>query len=107
MPGSLVARLKICSNFSAKTDIELHNKENYVIYLGRLSPEKGIRTLIAGAKLLRNVCVKIAGTGPLEAEVRRAVSKLSNVDYVGYVDGRQKDNLIRKARAMIVPSEWY
>lgn len=58
--------------------------------LGRLSPEKGIDVLIKAASATRDVpelIWAVAGTGPLEGELREAANSLPNIHFVGYVDG--------------------
>ena len=58
--------------------------------LGRLSPEKGIDVLIKAAQLTENVpelVWAVAGTGPLEGELREAAKSLPQIRFVGYVDG--------------------
>jgi len=58
--------------------------------LGRLSPEKGIDVLIKAAQATRDVpelVWAVAGTGPLEGELREAAQTLPNIHFVGYVDG--------------------
>ena len=101
------SRISICGNYAARFESEPGNKRGYFLYLGRLSPEKGIQTLLSAARRLQGVNIKIAGTGPLELEVKRQAESLGNLDYVGYVHGQQKQDLVRGASAMIVPSEWY
>jgi len=80
----------------------------YLLYAGRLTEEKGLRTLLecwrSGPDLPRLV---IAGTGPLEAEVGQAASSLPNVDWLGSVPGDRVLDLMRRAAATICPSLWY
>jgi glycosyltransferase involved in cell wall biosynthesis len=80
----------------------------YFLYAGRLTEEKGLRVLLdcwrKGADL---PLLKIAGTGPLEEEVRQASATLRNVEWLG---GRGSDEvleLMRDARALLCPSQWY
>ena len=76
-------------------------------YFGRLAEEKGLSTLVqaaakAGAKL------KIAGTGPLESELKKLAADLNaQVEFVGYLSGDSLHDFVRQARAVILPSEWY
>jgi len=80
----------------------------YLLYAGRLTEEKGLRTLLkcwrSGPDLPRLV---IAGTGPLEAEVSQAVAALSNVEWLGSVPGGRVLDLMGRAAATICPSLWY
>lgn len=81
----------------------------YVLYLGRLSSEKGLWTLIAAMKQLKDIRLKIAGTGPLEQSLRRFVleKELKNVDFVGFKTGTEKWALLRDSLFVVVPSECY
>ena len=98
----------------AKKTIAMHNfvdkvtwkdtkKQDYALYFGRFSEEKGIGTLIKVCKELPNVQFVFAGTGPLE----ESVNGLSNVKNVGFQTGDALEQLIREARFSIYPSEWY
>lgn len=106
---------KLDSNplFASKT-VAIHNfldeipwkeveKEDYVLYFGRYSEEKGIRTLIEAAKRLPDVNFIFAGKGPLED----LVVNVENIKNVGFKSGEELENLIRKARVSVYPSEWY
>ena len=79
----------------------------YILYVGRLSKEKGVATLIeaagrAGAPL------HIVGTGPIEPELRTlAASCKANVTFRGHLAGAELAEAFRNALAVVVPSEWY
>ncbi len=79
----------------------------YFVYLGRLSREKGIKTLIHAAHEA-NVDLKVIGNGPLEEELKILASSLdANVDFLGYQAGEALHKVIRNARAVVLPSECY
>lgn len=79
--------------------------EGYALYFGRLSREKGIITLLqAHEKLPRNFPLKIAGTGPLEDDLRK---KYPKVEFLGYKDRQYLHDVVAKASFVVVPSEWY
>lgn len=82
---------------------------HYILFMGRLSAEKGLLTLLRGFAALPGVKLKIAGTGPLEPELKTYAreKQLRNVEFLGFVSGDQKLELVRGALAMILPSEWY
>jgi len=82
---------------------------NYVAYIGRLSPEKGLWTLIKAFEQLRDIKLKIAGTGQMEYALRSFVreKKLDNVEIVGFVAGNEKSEFLQKSRFIVLPSEWY
>lgn len=78
-------------------------KKDYVLYFGRFSDEKGIRTLLAACRELPEIQFVFAGSGPLESELGAE----SNVTNVGFQTGADLERLIREARFSIYPSEWY
>ena len=83
-----------------KKDVQ---KQDYILYFGRFSQEKGIGTLIQVAKQLPDVQFVFAGSGPLEDQV----SGVKNIKNVGFQRGEALEKLIREARFSIYPSEWY
>lgn len=84
-------------------------KEDYILYLGRLSEEKGIITLLKALQSINCIKLKIAGEGELKEEILQfcTVNNMKNVEILGYLDGIMKDKLISCARAVIAPSEWF
>lgn len=83
------------------------NPGNYFLYFGRLSAEKGIYTLVKAA-CQAGVKLKIAGIGPEEKELKALATKLGgDVEFLGYRSGNDLHDLIRNARAVVLPSEWY
>src|SRR5690606_22142450 len=76
---------------------------DYFLFVGRLSAEKGIVTLLEAA-LRAGVPLRIAGTGPLEAELR-ALPGAERVRWLGFCAGEDLAQQIRGARALVLPSE--
>jgi len=79
-----------------------------ICYFGRLSYQKGIKTLIDAVKGL-DIVLKIIGTGLLEEELRLKVKKerIENIRFVGYKTGNELMNEIKKSMAVVVPTECY
>ena len=90
-------------NFIENVEWKEVEKKGYILYFGRFSQEKGIKTLIDVCKLLPNIQFVFAGTGPLEDEV----NSIPNIKNLGFQTGEALENLIREARFSIYPSEWY
>ena len=78
-------------------------KENYILYFGRYSEEKGIKTLLQVCKNLPQIQFHFAGSGPLEEEIK----KISNIKLHGFLSGKQLTDEIRKAKLVVFPSECY
>lgn len=119
-----IDRIICCSQFMkkkldlnpilAKKTIAMHNfidriswqkceKKNYVLYFGRYSQEKGIKTLIKVCSQLKNINFIFAGNGPLEKEI----NEVENITNVGFKSGDELRRLIQEAKFSIYPSEWY
>jgi glycosyltransferase involved in cell wall biosynthesis len=81
----------------------------YAVYFGRLSPEKGLLTLLRAFEQAAPARLKIAGTGPMEAELQQFIRDkgLDNVELVGFLSGAQKSELLSRALFAVIPSEWY
>lgn len=80
--------------------------EDYYIYVGRLSAEKGIISLIKAFSEM-NHHIKIYGDGPLRKEVEAYSNLYPNIEYLGFKDKDFLNEEIKKANAMIVPSICY
>ena len=79
----------------------------YFLFLGRLSQEKGVWTLLRAAEQLKKAQFIVAGAGSLEGDIRVWLSDhgMNNVKLVGFQSGEAKNELIRNASALVVPSE--
>lgn len=84
-----------------------HGKENYYCYVGRLSHEKGVNTLLEAAKQLPYKLMVIGG-GPLSDELKaKANDSKGSIEFVGYKQWDEIKTLVGKARFTVIPSEWY
>ena len=82
----------------------------YALFVGRLSPEKRVATLLnAWSKLREAIPLKIAGDGPDRAALERQAheSHLQNVEFLGRLPRSTTIEMIQGARFLVFPSEWY
>lgn len=79
------------------------NAGDYVLYFGRFSEEKGIRTLAEVCKCMPDVPFVFAGNGPLEG----LLQGIPNVTVAGFLTGKGLVDVIKRARFVVFPSEWY
>ena len=86
--------------------LSLSKRNNDFLFIGRLSEEKGITTLLKAAKYTDAV-IFIIGDGPLQHEVREITRKFSNVNYLGKLTHNQVINHLQKTKALILPSQCY
>lgn len=86
-------------------DVELFpKKEDYYCFIGRLSHEKGAKTLIEAANQLPYKLLIIGG-GPLMDELKAVAN--TNIEFVGFKQWDDIKQLVGKARFSVIPSEWY
>jgi glycosyltransferase involved in cell wall biosynthesis len=82
----------------------------YALFVGRLSEEKGIWSLLRAWQSLPHIPLRIVGEGPLQAEVARYVAANGLADRVTLVGRRPADEVLREmqgARFVVFPSIWY
>lgn len=80
------------------------------LLLSRLTVEKGVRIVLQAIALLSPELkfeLVVAGRGALEQEVRDAAARDPRIRFVGYVTGSVKDELLRSAQFLLIPSLWY
>lgn len=93
----------VMHNFVDAVEPKDVQKQDYVLYFGRYSQEKGIATLVQAAKELPHIRFVFAGSGPLEGLLEGA----ANIENVGFQTGEALEMLIRQAKFTVYPSEWY
>lgn len=81
-----------------------YKKGDYYCFIGRLSHEKGAKTLIDAANQLPYKLVVIGG-GPLMDELRNIAH--DNIEFVGFKQWDEIKQLVGGARFSVIPSEWY
>ena len=77
-----------------------------VVFVGRLSVEKGVRDVLELAESLPSIEFSVAGHGPLEEEVAAAAGRLPNLEFVGSLDHAAVLRLLERARVCVMPSRW-
>jgi glycosyltransferase involved in cell wall biosynthesis len=94
--------------FAAEQQPTPAEEGKYALFLGRLSEEKGLITLLTAAQQA-NVPLYIVGEGPMRTtlEIIIAQDKLTQVRLAGYLAGPALAQAIARARFTVVPSEWY
>jgi len=82
----------------------------FALFVGRLSTEKGILTMLKAWKILSpHIPLKIIGDGPLRSEVLQFIedNSLKSVEYLGAVHHDQVLSLMKDANFLVFPSECY
>ncbi len=101
-------RITVKPNFLPNPPPPGEGQGGYAVYVGRLSAEKGLRTLLNAATLIPHIPIKILGDGPLRDELESKSRNLNiNIEFYGSVDKNTVLATIRNAAFQIIPSEWY
>ncbi len=80
----------------------------YALFVGRLSPEKGVFTLLEAWKRLGGrVLLKVVGDGPLMPEVARLAQEVPGVEVLGRKGPDEVYALMGEASFLVFSSEWY
>ncbi len=93
-------------NFVFDSGDGLLEREPSVLFIGRLSPEKGIEALLEAFKK-SPYSLKIIGGGPYEAQVKQAALAHQNIDYLGFQKKEFIMDALKKTSGLIFPSVWY
>lgn len=81
----------------------------YLAYFGRLSPEKGLETLLKAMALVPEAQLRVIGDGPLRPRLLSLSQELQlqNVQFAGYLSGETLWSAVSQAQFTILPAEWY
>jgi len=80
----------------------------YFLYAGRLTEEKGLRTLLQCWKNAPSLPpLRIVGTGPLQDEVKDSVATIPNAEWLGSKSSEEVIELMGRAKATVCPSLWH
>ena len=107
LPGS---KILVKPNFVDPDPGPGNGEREYVLFVGRLSSEKGLRTLLTAWSFLRNyIPLLIVGDGPMREELEKYVRELglSSVQFCGSLTRSRTMEAMRNARCLLFPSECY
>jgi glycosyltransferase involved in cell wall biosynthesis len=109
--GGLPAKKIVVKPNFVEVDPGEHNGKlgSYALFVGRLTKEKGLRTLLAAWESLpRTIPLYLAGEGPLRAELQQRSERagLTGVHFLGSQSHAKVQELMRGARLVVFPSEW-
>lgn len=106
--GFAAGKLRVISNFILDEKLEDFHSEkgSYYCYVGRLSSEKGLVTLLEAASALPQFELRIIGTGPLEDELKAKYTG-SNIKFEGFMKWTGLKDILGNSKFMVMPSECY
>lgn len=101
LPNATIRKIYNPIDFENVRNVHPENNEYYV-YVGRLSQEKGVITLCEQLKEYKNIL--IIGDGPLKPKLE---NKYQNISFVGWKNKGEINNYFKNTRILILPSLWY
>lgn len=108
--GLPAAKIVVKPNFVHPDPGAERDVSDYALFVGRLSPEKGLGTLLAAWKQLGSkIPLRIVGDGPMRGELEALVERLglARVRFLGHLDRQAVFAAMKSARFLVVPSECY
>lgn len=109
--GFAAEKITVKPNFLTLDPLVGEHQGNSVLFVGRLTQEKGILTLLEAWKLLGEAAplLKVVGEGPLSEQARAFIQThgLTQVELLGLRSRNEIFELLKHARVLIQPSEWY
>ncbi len=106
--GLPAARISVKPNFVDSDPGAGRGGGGYALFVGRLSTDKGIDTLLRAWKTLGpDIPLKIAGDGPMAPDVRTAAATTSGIEYLGRQTRERVFSLMSDAAFLVFPSIWY
>ena len=100
-------RIMVKPNVTYPVPIGNASRRAHALFVGRLSKEKGVATLLTAWNGLTGIPLKIAGEGPLEAAVREAASTNQQIELLGWQSKQAVADLMAGSKFVVMPSEWY
>lgn len=107
--GLPAAKIEIKPNvFCPEVDF-VRPQGKFVLYVGRLSEEKGVRTLLHAWEDLPHIPLKLIGEGPLSVELQSLAARkgLTHIEFLGYADAHKYNDYMQGAKFLVIPSICY
>lgn len=101
--------IEIIPNFVELRDYEpSYDSDEYVLYFGRITKEKGVLNLIKAMEALPSFNLKVVGDGEELPKLAAYVheQQVENVEFLGPVWGEDLKPILAAARMVVVPSVW-
>ena len=101
-------RIIVKSNFVYPDPGPGDGNGGYVLFVGRLTPEKGVETLLAAWEKVKTPAkLIIVGEGPLDDRVKTYCAGKKNAEWLGPKSSSEVKELMGDATVLVLASEWY
>jgi len=107
LPGE---KIEVKPNFVEPDPGERTGGGGYAVFVGRLSDEKGLETLVAAWARLRNrIPLVIVGDGPVGPVIQKQAQEkgITSIDFRGRVPRDEAQAIVKGSSFLILPSECY
>jgi glycosyltransferase involved in cell wall biosynthesis len=104
------AKTAIIENpYNAESVKPKYSGNNFILYFGRISSEKGITTLYEAMRMIPDIKLKIIGDGAALEQGMNYVKNLGilNVEFLGPMWGKELEVVLAACDFVVLPSEWY
>ncbi|MBI6060427.1 glycosyltransferase family 4 protein [Clostridium perfringens] len=104
-----INKIYVKPNFMKSVNYEDNNEcRKYFIFIGRIDKLKGIDILLKAWHEINDKLI-IIGKGPDEHYLNNYIKKdkSNNIEYLGFKEKKDVLELLKKSKALIVPSQWY
>lgn len=101
-------KVKVLHNFVNSDDYYFDNNpkhDDYFLYFGRIEEIKGIDSLINAFSELPYKLLVVGGGAYLDSMLDK-IAQYDNISYLGFMNGDELKDVVRKATGVIVPSIW-
>jgi len=112
--GIIPRKLFVKPNVLMDVPVPRYSNNGDVVFVGRLSEEKGIDTLIAAVRHLRSnriniPKIQIVGDGPFKRQLENTIKTqgIDNIELAGHKEHREITDIVRSARFVVLPSLCY
>lgn len=106
--GLPAERIDVKPNFVDPDPTPGDGNGGYAVFVGRLSPEKGISTLIEAWSMLESkIPLKIVGDGPMLDDLKKQCSSEPNIELLGHKSSGEMLQIVGRASFLVMPSIWY
>lgn len=102
-PNTHIHRVYNPMDLDPNREIVDYTKNNYFLYVGRISKEKGVDVFCEGVTKANKEGI-VVGDG---SELEKLKNKYPNIEFVGWKNSQEVKEYMKKARALVIPSRWY
>ncbi|MCO4590732.1 GDP-mannose-dependent alpha-mannosyltransferase [Streptococcus infantarius subsp. infantarius] len=102
-PSTHIHRVYNPIDLDPNREIVDYTKNDYFLYVGRISKEKGVDVFCEGVTKANKKGV-VVGDG---SELEILKNEYPNIEFVGWKNSQEVKEYMKKARALVIPSRWY